>query len=126
MKNILISAGDLSVQAELNDSDTARNIWDSLPIEGTANLWGDEIYFDISLEIDPEEDARAEVDIGDLGYWPLGPAFCIFFGRTPVSTGDKPKAYSPVNVFGRVTGDPALFKAVSQGVIVKVTAETSA
>ena len=123
MRKIIISVEGLEVPAVLNDSKTADAIWDNLPIEGAANVWGDEIYFDIAVEIEQEADARAGVEVGELGYWPMGSGFCIFFGPTPVSTDEKPKAYSPVNVFGRVTGDTELFKEVSQGAVVRVTSE---
>src|SRR5215813_9994346 len=89
------------MQATLNRSRTARAIWDALPIEAGAQTWGDEIYFKIPVAL-PEDDARAVVERGDLGYWPPGQAFCIFFGPTPVSQGDECRPASPVNVFGRV------------------------
>ena len=104
------------------DTPTARKIIEALPLKSPANVWGDEIYFDIPLNIDPEPEARADVEVGDLAYWPAGPAFCIFFGPTPVSTGDQPRAYSAVNVFGRIIGDAKRFKGVSSGAVVKVTA----
>jgi len=106
--------------AVLYGTATADAVWACLPLHASANTWGDEIYFDIALSLDQEPDARAEVRVGDLAYWPAGPAFCIFFGPTPVSTDDQPRAYSPVNVFGRVLGDATLFKAVSGGSTVKV------
>jgi hypothetical protein len=115
MKQILISAGGVSLPAELNESDTAQQIWEILPIEGRASTWGDEIYFEIPLQVAAEPDARAEVEVGELGYWPVGRAFCIFFGPTPVSEGEQPRAYSPVNVVGRVLGDATLFRAVPDG-----------
>jgi hypothetical protein len=121
MDKISISIENVMIEAEMFDTPTAAKILHALPIEGTANVWGDEIYFDISLSLDPEPEARADVAVGDLAYWPAGPAFCIFFGPTPVSTGDQPRAFSPVNVFGRVLGDAKRFKAVSSGSAVKVT-----
>ena len=99
----------------------AAKIMEILPVEGTANVWGDEIYFDIPLNLDLEGDARADVEVGDLAYWPTGSAFCIFFGPTPVSTDEKPRAYSPVNVFGKVIGDALQFKAVPDGSKITVT-----
>ena len=121
MDIIRISIGIVSVEAEMLDTPTAGKILEALPLESAANVWGDEIYFDIPLSLDPEPDARADVAVGDLAYWPAGAAFCIFFGPTPVSTGDQPRAYSPVNVFGRVIGDVKLFKGVLSGARVKVT-----
>lgn len=121
MQKIIISVEDLSVTAELNDTNTAEKIFEALPIEGTANVWGDEIYFDIPLELDLENDAKADVEVGELGYWPSGPAFCIFFGPTPVSRDEKPRAYSPVNIFGRIIGDTTQLKTVSNGSKIRIT-----
>jgi uncharacterized protein len=120
MAKINISVGKVSLAAELLDTPTATRIFDALPIEGSANMWGDEIYFDIPLSLEQEPDARADVAVGDLAYWPAGQAFCIFFGPTPVSTGDLPRAYSPVNVFGRILGDARQLKGISGGIPVKV------
>ena len=115
MTKIMIVVENISMEAELLDTPTARTIMHALPIEGSVNVWGDEIYFDIPLTIEQEPGASQDVAVGDLGYWPVGPAFCIFFGPTPVSTGDQPRAYSPVNVFGRVSGDAKQFKSVASG-----------
>jgi hypothetical protein len=120
MKGILISAAGVSVAAELNDGPTAQMIWEALPLEGRANVWGDEIYFEIPVTAGPEPDARAEVEVGELGYWPMGNAFCIFFGPTPVSVDERPRAYSPVNILGRVLGDAVRFRAVRAGAPVKL------
>ncbi len=120
MEEILISVENISVAAELNDSPTARLILDSLPLEGKARVWGEEIYFIIPLEVGLEREARVDVEVGELGYWPSGPAFCIFFGPTPVSTSEKPRAYSPVNVFGRVLDDCSPFKAVPDNAKIRV------
>ena len=121
MAKIKLSVGNVSLEAQLLDTPTARKILETLPLESSANVWGDEIYFDIPLRLEQEPDARADVEVGDLAYWPAGPAFCIFFGPTPVSTGDQPRAYSPVNVFGRVLGDARQFKGISSGTAVMVT-----
>ena len=86
MDKIRIETGNISIVAELNDSDTAVSIYNMLPLSGMANTWGDEIYFTIPVHIDQVSDAQQEVGIGDLGFWPVGDAFCIFFGPTPVST----------------------------------------
>lgn len=118
---INISVGNVSLEAEMLDTPTAARIFEALPIEGSANVWGDEIYFDIPVNLEQEPDARADVEVGDLAYWPTGSAFCIFFGPTPVSTGDQPRAYSPVNIFGRVLGDAGKFRGIASGAPVKVT-----
>ena len=82
MRHIRITAANISLEAELNSSPTARQVWEALPIEGRANTWGDEIYFEIPVSAAQALDARADVAVGELGYWPVGRAFCIFFGRS--------------------------------------------
>jgi hypothetical protein len=114
MPRIRITAGDVVSFAELSETSTAEAIWNALPIEAQANTWGDEIYFSIPVHLG-EDDAQAVVEKGDLGYWPAGNAFCIFFGRTPASRGDEIRPASPVNVFGHVEGDAAVFKGVRGG-----------
>ena len=123
MGKIMIEIDNLAISAELKDTPTAQKIMEILPLESSANVWGEEIYFDIPLRAELEPDAKAEVEVGDLGYWPAGPAFCIFFGPTPVSRGAQPRAYSPVNVFGHVIGDAKQFKSVPSGAKIRVTAE---
>ncbi len=121
MAKIMIETDNLAVSANLKATPTAEKILEMLPIEGSANVWGDEIYFEIPLHAELEPDAREEVEVGDLAYWPAGPAFCIFYGPTPVSRGDEPRAYSPVNVFGQVIGDARQFKSVGSGANVRIT-----
>ena len=91
-----------------------------MPFEGRANIWGDEIYFEIPVMASQAMNARVDLEVGELGYWPVGHAFCIFFGPTPVSIDERPRAYSPVNVLGRVSGDPTLFKKVPPGAVVRL------
>jgi uncharacterized protein len=116
---IRITAGAVSASARLNDSQTARAIWDALPIEARGETWGDEIYFGIGLSAASEE-AREVVDVGDLAYWPPGRAFCIFFGPTPVSRGTECRPASPVNVVGKIVGDARVFRKVRAGTRVTI------
>ena len=120
MNMIILAVEHISIKAQLLDTPTGRKIAQALPLEGSVNVWGDEIYFNIPLAIEQEPDARQDVDVGDLAYWPAGPAFCIFFGPTPVSPGDQPRAYSPVNVFGRALGSLQPLKNVSSGATIIV------
>jgi hypothetical protein len=113
-KKIRITAGAIEATAELNNTRTAQAIWEALPIKGRANLWGDEIYFSIPLSLQLEA-GQEVVSIGDLGYWPDGNAFCIFFGPTPVSRRDEIRPASPVTVFGKIIGDAAILKKVAEG-----------
>ncbi len=113
-RHISITAGPAAVSAALNDTAAAAMIWDALPIEASANTWGDEIYF--AIPVDAGDEAGQEtVDLGDLGYWPPGSAFCIFFGPTPMSRGDEIRPASPVTVVGKVSGDPKVFEQVAPG-----------
>ena len=116
---IVITAGQVSAEAQLNESKTASAIWGALPITARVSTWGDEIYFGIPVKAE-SEDPREVVEPGDLAYWPPGSAFCIFYGPTPASRGDEIRPASPVNVFGRVLGDPKVFKAVRSGTTVRV------
>ncbi len=119
-KKIKIRAGSVEAEAVLNESLTARNIWDALPIEAKANTWGDEIYFAIPVKAPLEKTAQELVEVGDLGYWPSGNAFCIFFGPTPMSRGQEIRPASAVNVIGRVSGDAKVFKKVPSGAKVRL------
>jgi hypothetical protein len=105
MRRITITAGKTRFRAQLNDTATALAIMEALPIEARVNRWGGEIYFSIPVEAGIETGAREVVQAGEIGYWPPGSAFCIFFGRTPASEGDEVRAASAVNIVGRIEGD---------------------
>ena len=109
---IKIQISTLSIEAELNDSSTAKKVEEALPITASFNTWGDEIYFTIPVDAELDETAREEVEMGDLGYWPSGKAFCIFFGQTPMSEPGRIVPASAVNIIGRVIGDATQFKEV--------------
>jgi hypothetical protein len=110
--DIKITVGHIALEAELNDTPTAKKVGEILPLKASFNTWGDEIYFAIPVEAYPDQNAREEVEMGDLGYWPQGNAFCIFFGPTPMSTEGKIIPASAVNIIGRVKGDATMFKKV--------------
>ena len=116
---IRISAGEVTATAELNDTRTATAIWDALPIEARGQTWGDEIYFGIGIRAEAEA-AKDVVALGELGYWPPGSAFCIFFGPTPMSHGDEIRPASPVTVVGRVVGDATTFRKVPAGTTIRL------
>ena len=123
-RRIRIRVGTITADAVLNDSETATAIWDALPLSIAGQTWGDEIYFAIPVKPKTERAAPSPaseiVAKGDLAYWPPGSAFCIFYGPTPASRGDEIRAASPVNVFGRLLGDPTVFKPVRSGATVRV------
>ena len=118
-RRIRITAGSVDAEGMLDDSVTAGLVWDALPLPVAAETWGDEIYFAIPAKAKAEK-PRETVDMGDLGYWPPGSAFCIFFGPTPSSRGSEIRPASPVNVFGKVAGDPTVFKTVRSGTKVQL------
>ncbi len=114
-RKIRITAGSVGMEAELTESETADAFWEALPITGSANVWGEEIYFQVPVDAPLEASAREEMKVGEIAYWPPGSAFCVFFGRTPASVDDAPRAASPVNPLGRVAGDPKDFLGVRSG-----------
>jgi hypothetical protein len=120
MNKIKITAEGVSAIATLTDNSTAKAIWEALPLEASANTWGDEIYFEIPVSIKQSDDASDVVEMGSLGYWPPGKAFCIFFGPTPASRQDEIRAASPVNPFGSIDDDPTVFKQVPNGAMIKI------
>jgi len=118
-RKIRITAGSVEAEARLDGSKTAQAIWDALPLAAKAETWGDEIYFSIPVHL-KEESPKEVVGLGDLGYWPPGSAFCIFFGPTPASRGQEIRPASPVNVFGRIVADPKVFKKVRTGTAISI------
>src|SRR4030095_9288983 len=117
-RRIRITAGSISADALLDESETARLVWDALPLGVAGETWGDEIYFSIPVKAKLEKSAET-VSMGDLGYWPPGTAFCIFFGPTPMSRGNEIRPASPVNIFGKIVGDATVFKKVRAGTQVR-------
>ena len=100
-KTINILTGQLDIKVQLNETKTAKEFFEILPISSNVNIWGDEIYFSIPLKADIENGIE-EVDIGTIAFWPPGSALCIFFGKTPASQSDKPQAASPVTIIGNI------------------------
>lgn len=103
-RRITITVGQAQWYADLNDTATAFAIWEALPIEARASRWGGEIYFSIPVEAGLETGAREVVQAGEIGFWPPGSAFCIFFGRTPASEREEIRAASAVNIMGHIEG----------------------
>ena len=102
---IRITVGKLVFDGELNDTATAQRVCDALPIEGQVNRWGDEIYFGIPVTGDTDDEMRTVMEIGELAFWPPGHALCIFWGPTPASQADEPRAASDVVPIGKLSGD---------------------
>jgi hypothetical protein len=117
---ICIITEKIKLTATLDESETAKAIWENLPMKSNVNRWGDEIYFPIPVNLDESAEARQDMEVGELGYWPEGSAFCIFFGPTPVSQGDRPRAYSNVNPFGMIDGDATALHTVQDGEAIEI------
>jgi len=122
-EKIRITAGQIQVEAELNDSPTAKSVAEALPIKAKGSRWGGEIYFSIPVEAGLEADSRDVLEAGELGYWPTGSAFCIFFGPTPASQADEIRAASAVNIIGKVKGDLSQLPNVADGANVLLEAD---
>jgi hypothetical protein len=122
LARIRFDFGTLTLDAELLDTPTAKAIVAALPISSSALTWGDEVYFDVPVEVKREGNARAVVTPGEIAYWPEGPAIALGFGRTPISQGDETRLASPCNVFARALGDVKSLGKVKAGTKVEVRA----
>ncbi len=115
MARIRFDFGALTLDAELLDTPTARAIAAALPISSSVLTWGEEVYFDVPVEIAREKDARAVIVPGEIAYWPQGPAIAIGFGRTPISKGNETRLASPCNVFAKALGSVKVLGKVKTG-----------
>jgi len=119
MSRINVFVNNRKLEAELNNTETAKKIYQSLPIKSEGSFWGNEIYFEIPLRLENEKPTE-DIRVGDLAYWPEGCSLCIFYGKTPASTNDAPKPASPITLVGRVRGDLEGLKKIHQAKI-KIT-----
>src|SRR3984885_10860377 len=121
MAHIRFEFAKLTLDAELLDTATAKAVLAALPVASSALTWGEEVYFEVPVQVVREKTARAIVTPGEIAYWPDGPAIAIGFGRTPISQGDETGLASPCNVFARALGDVKALAAVKAGTKVKVS-----
>ncbi|MBT4497514.1 MAG: hypothetical protein HOC74_07325 [Gemmatimonadetes bacterium] len=112
------SSGELL--ARLDDTPTAQAVIAALPCQSSANTWGDEVYFDMPVNVELEPDARQVVDPGTVCFWVQGSSLALPFGPTPVSQGDECRLVSEVNVLGMIEGDPKELGKVRGGETVRV------
>ena len=118
--HVRITAGNVTLRAELSDTACAQAIVKRLPIVAEPNEWGDEFYFEIPVTASLDETATTKVKIGDIGYWPPGKAMAIFFGPTPISTGADPVPASAVNLVGRIVDDATLLKKAASAANIRI------
>jgi hypothetical protein len=121
MARIRFDFGVLKLDAELLDTPTAKAIASVLPVTSAVLTWGEEVYFDIPVNVAREPDARAVIIPGEIAYWPQGPAIAIGFGRTPISKGEETRLASPCNVFARAVGSVKVLSNVKTGIQVTVS-----
>ena len=122
MARIRFNFGMLTLDAELLDTPTAKAIAAALPITSSALTWGEEVYFDVPVEVKREANACAVVTPGEVAYWPEGPAIALGFGRTPISQGNETRLASPCNIFAKALGDAKALAKVKAGTKVEVRA----
>jgi hypothetical protein len=120
LARIRFDFGPLTLDAELLDTPTAKAIAAALPITSSALTWGEEVYFDVPVEVKREASARAVVTPGEVAYWPEGPAIALGFGRTPISKGNETRLASPCNIFAKAVGDVKALGKVKAGTKVEV------
>ncbi len=119
--DIIIAAENIRLEGTLSDTPTAKALAESLPFEGQAQRWGDEIYFPVPQVVHELDDTAATVvQVGDMGYWPPSRALCLFFGLTPSSLPGQIRPASAVNLVGQIKGDPCCLAGVPEGVPVRV------
>ncbi len=115
-KRVHIKINGSECTAVLNQNRSALQFYEKLPMRISMTRWGDEYYGDCGIAVDLEDDARVEMDIGELALWPQGSALCIFFGPTPASVGNEPRAISPVNPIGKIEGNSRFLKKLPSAV----------
>ena len=118
MKRVRVRAGDVELVAKLHDTPTTDALWMLLPVTSRAARWGHEFYFTVpAMVAERESDARDVMEIGEIGYWVEGQAIAIFFGPTPASREDEPRAVVPVNVVGKIEAHAESLDRLDDGVV---------
>ena len=122
-QTIAITIQNQRFTAELNDSPAAKQLLEALPLTLDMSRWGEEYYGDCGLTIPLDDSAREIVEVGEIAYWPPGSALCFFFGPTPASTDDRPRAASSVQPLGRFTGSLEALKSLGASIEAQLVVE---
>ena len=110
-----IEAGKVVLTAELRDTPTSKALIAALPFEAHAQTWGEEVYFTTPVSVKLEADAKQVVEPGTVCFWTEGNALALPWGRTPISTDERPKLASRCNVLGRLEGQPGELAKIRSG-----------
>ena len=121
MSRLRIEAGGVSFEIELKDTPTSKAILAAVPFEARAQTWGEEVYFSTPVSAKLEPGAKQVVEPGTVCFWTEGDSLALPWGRTPISTDDKPKLANPCNVLGRVSGDPTILSRIKPGAKIRVS-----
>ena len=112
---IRIAAGNVQLTADLLDTPTAKALVAALPFEAHAQTWGEEVYFTTPVSVKLEADAKQIVEPGTVCFWTEGDALALPYGRTPISSDERPKLASRCNVVGALVGDPKALARIKAG-----------
>jgi len=116
-----ISSSGVSIELTLANTPTAKALADAVPFESRAQTWGEEVYFTTPVSAKLEADAKQVVEPGTVCFWTQGDALALPYGRTPISTDERPKLANPCNVLGNVVGDPKVLGRIKAGEKISVT-----
>lgn len=122
MREIMITAGEVAIRARLLDTPTADEIWRALPINGSAQTWGPEIYFRAPVKAEAEPEARDVVSPGEIVFWPAGDAIAIAFGPTPLSRNGELRLAARCNIWAMALDDVAQLRTVHAGEAISIQA----